>query len=322
MKRLLPFFLFILISSAISGQTEKILNPADLKQQTIITEPLSLRKGYFRAGLTYEYSVFDKYFYNSGVKDYAPESSWITSTKTTILGQYGITDRIMVEIGIPYASNLTNIHRRAYAPVFDTMALFNTSVRGKGLSDLTISATYQIIPSGENRFSMKSTLYLTLPTAEKNPTNVKSLTDYVQPTGYGAFVVSPGITARLVSYPFSYTGYISYTYNFKGSKIMSPGDTDETDFRYGNYVIAGAGISLHLNEWIAITSDISYYYKGKGEIDNVDASDLNSSWALMYETRLVFQIKRFRLGEAVSIPLKGRNIAADPAYILLAQYVF
>jgi hypothetical protein len=311
-----------MISSATPGQTEKILNPGDLKQQTIVTEPLSLRKGYFRAGLTYAYSVLDKYFDNSGNKNYSPESTWGTSGGATFWGQYGVTDRVMVEVGIPYSSSLINYHSRIYAPNIDSTLLLNSSVRGKGLGDVIVSATYQIIPSAENNFSLKAAVDATIPTGEKNPTNIKGWRDYDAPTGYGVFVISPRITARMVSYPFSYTAYVAYNYNFSGTRIMSPGDLTETKFKYGDFFVGGASLNFHLNEWIALANEINYSYTFKGEIENVPASDLTTSWAVSYETRLIFQIKRFRLGEAVSIPLKGKLIGADPTYVLLAQYVF
>jgi hypothetical protein len=322
MKRIITIYLLFLISSVSFGQIEKVLNPADLKQQTIVTEPLSLRKGFLRVGLTYAYSVLDKYFDNSGKKNYSPESTWGTTTSTTLWGQYGVTDRVMVEVGLPYATNLINYHSRIFATSLDTMVLLNSSVRGKGLGDLLISATYQIIPSAENNFSLKAALDITLPTAEKNPTNIKGARDYDAPTGYGVFVLTPRITARMVSYPFSYTGYLSYNYNLKGTRIINAGDASETKFKYGNYFVAGGSFNFHLNEWIALANEVNYSYTGKGEIENASSGDLNTSWSLSYETRLVFQIKRFRLGEAVSIPLKALNRGADPTYVLLTQYVF
>jgi len=322
MRRIIPIFLLLIFSSVVFSQTEKLLNPADLKQQTIITEPLSLRKGFIRVGFTYAYSVLDKYYDEFGNKKYSPESTWGTTTGTTFWGQYGVTDRLMVEIGLPYATNLINYHSKIYAPGIDSMILLNSSVRGKGIGDLIVSGTFQIIPSEENQFSLKASVDITIPTAEKNPTNISGWRDYDAPAGYGAFVITPRITARMVSYPFSYIAYVAYNYNFKGSKIMSPGDPVEKQFKYGDFFLGGASFNFHLNEWIALANELNYSFTGKGEVENTPSSDLTTSWAVSYETRLIFQIKRFRLGEAVSIPLKGMNVGADPTYVLLAQYVF
>jgi hypothetical protein len=147
MKKVIPLFLFLLTPLTLRGQFEKILNPADLKQQTVITEPLSLNKGFLRVGLFYSYSCLDKYFDTSGEKNYFPESTWGSASGSSFWVQYGITDRIMVETGISYSSDLKNYHSKLFAPGLDTMVIRNSSVRGKGLGDITLSGTYQIIPS-------------------------------------------------------------------------------------------------------------------------------------------------------------------------------
>jgi len=322
MKKILPFCLLLLTCSVSVGQTEKILNPADLKQQTIVTEPLSLRKGFLRVGFTYFYSALDKYFDDSAEKNYFPESTWGTTTSTMMWTQYGISDRIMVELGIPYKSDLTNYFSTRYAPeINEKLALKNTN-RGKGIGDIILSGTYQIIPSADNYFSMKVNLDMTIPTGEKNPTNIKSTGDYDSPTGYGAFVFTPRITVRMVSYPFSFGGYTYLDFNLPGSRLISPWDVSEKKFTYGNFFVVGGNFNLHLNEWIALTNELNYSHRGKGKIEDTPSSALDIAWAFSYETRLLFQVKRFRLGEAVTFPLKGKNIGADPIYVLIAQYVF
>ena len=148
MKKIISAYCLIILTSVASGQTEKMINPADLKQQTIITEPLSLNKGFLRAGLFYSYSALDKYFDKSAKKNYFPESTWGSSSSFQFWAQYGITDRVMVEFGIPYENNLTNIHMKNYSPETNQMLVYNASNRGKGIGDIILSGTYQIIPSG------------------------------------------------------------------------------------------------------------------------------------------------------------------------------
>jgi hypothetical protein len=322
MKRIFSIYLISLLPLVAVCQTEKQLVPSDLKQQTIVTEPLSLLKGFLRVGFTYSYSVLDKYFNDSGKKNYFPESAWGKTGATMFWGQYGITDRVMVELGVPYTNDRTIYHYKIYAPEIDTMVFSNRSIKGRGLGDIILSTTYQIIPSAENNFSLKATIDITLPTGRKNPANFKSSNEYDAPTGYGAFVISPRITARKVSYPYSYSAYTFYNYNFEGSRIITPGDHIEKKFTYGNFLVVGASFIFHLNEWIAMANELNYSFTGKGKIENTPSSDLSTSWQISYEPRLVFQIKRFRIGEAVNIPLKGRNRGADPSYVLIAQYVF
>jgi hypothetical protein len=322
MKKIFLLIFPALFPSLLFCQTEKMLVPSDMKQQTIVTEPLSLRKGYVRAGLTYSYNVLDKYFNSSAKKNYFPESLWGMNRGSILMGQYGITDRIMIEADIPYTNDLTAYHSQLNVPALDTSVSANRNIKGKGIGDIIISLTYQIIPSAENNFSVKGTIDFTLPTGKKNPSNIKSPNDYNSPTGYGAFVITPRLTVRKVSYPFSYTGYLFYSYNFEGKRIINPGDTEEKSFTWGNLFMTGGILTFHLNEWIAMSNDLYYTFSGKGKIENTPASDLNNSWSLAYEPKIVFQIKRFRLGEAVTIPLKGKNTGADPHYLVIGQYLF
>jgi len=49
---------------------------------------------------------------------------------------------------------------------------------------------------------------------------------------------------------------------------------------------------------------------------------MKCSWALSYLPNLVFQVKKFRLSESVSIPVFGRNVPADALFVLRIQYIF
>ena len=58
------------------SQTENQVVPGDLKQQTIVTEPATLMKGFLRAGILLNYRVADRYFSESGSKEYYTSSTW------------------------------------------------------------------------------------------------------------------------------------------------------------------------------------------------------------------------------------------------------
>jgi len=322
MKKISLIYLLVIFSTLAFGQTEKIINPADLKQQTVITEPLTLRKGFLRVGLFYNYSLVDKYFDNSAKKTFYPGSGWATSNNLQFLTQYGVNDRLTVELRIPYTSDLKNVHQKMYAPIIDSMVSANYSTRGRGIGDLIVDAIYQIIPSKDHKLSLRAEMDLTLPTGRKNPANVVNPYEYDAPTGNGAFVVTPGLYARLLSYPFSFTAFAYYDYNFKEHKILNAGDLEEKEFKYGNHINTGGSINFHLNEWIALINELDYDHWGKGEEEGVPANDLYTRWSFSYSPRLIFQIRRFRLGESVEIPLKGKMTGADPQYILFVQYVF
>ena len=75
MKKLTIIYLTFLLTLSAFCQTEKQMIPSDLKQQTVVTEPVTLRKGFLRAGILLNYRVVDKYFTESGERDY-PTSTW------------------------------------------------------------------------------------------------------------------------------------------------------------------------------------------------------------------------------------------------------
>ncbi len=322
MKKISIISFFTALSTLAFGQTEKMINPSDLKQQTVITEPLTLQKGFLRVGLVYSYSLLDKYFDDSGKKIYTPESTWAIENDLELIAQYGITDRLMAELTIPYGDRITTYHWKAYSPISDSMITSNLSTRGKGLGDVMLSADYQIIPSKDHKLSLRGTIDLTLPTGRKNPSNVVNAFEFDSPTGNGAVVFSPKLLARYLSYPFSFRAYLYYDYNFKEHKIIDIGDTQEKEFKWGNMFTAGGSINFQLNDWIALTNDVMYCLTGKGEEEGVPSSELSTYWSLSYNPNLIFQIRRFRLGESVSIPLAGKTTDADPYYILMIQYVF
>jgi hypothetical protein len=71
MKNLIcQIFLTCLGAGMLYPQTEQVVIPGDLKQQTVITEPVTLRKGYLRAGIEGAFIIVDKVFDEDGNRSY------------------------------------------------------------------------------------------------------------------------------------------------------------------------------------------------------------------------------------------------------------
>jgi hypothetical protein len=237
--------------------------------------------------------------------------------------QYGLSDRIQVGLILPYISDLQHTQLLLYAPSADTTLNSAYSIKGKGLGDMNAVFKYQIIHESDIKSSLTASVYLTIPTGEKNPTHIKGPRDFNNPTGNGSFSAELNLTYRKIVYPYSYTAYMGYEYSFSGTKLMNAIDTEEKEFNNGDILRAGASFNFHLNEWIAFTNDLEFYYSGKKKVENEIPEGVVAPWAVSYNPYLVFQIKRFRLAEAIVIPLFGKNQApADPHYIVIAQYVF
>lgn len=312
----------ILIPGILSGQTEKQLVPADLKQQTVVTETVTLRKGFIRAGILLNYRVRDREFTGKGKKEYYAESTWGSSSAYNLTFQYGITDRLQAEFLAEYMNTLEkgSVQERNAATNLVTETV--TEKKGLGPGDTHISLYYQLVPEKEYRVSMTGRVHLTIPTGQKNPKNIKNAKEYDLPVGNGAWALSGSLMARSILYPYSFAGYINYSYNLGGRKIIDINDNAENEFRFGNMIEAGLSANIHLNEWIVMANEINIYHEGKGRINDIATPRWPSSWAASYEPNILFQIKKFRLGESVRIPLKGKNVPADPLYVIMIQYVF
>lgn len=322
MKKILLIYSLLVPAITGFGQTEKLLVPSDLKQQTVVTEPVTLRKGFFRAGLLLNYRVADRYFSDSGTKEYYRISTWGSKSSYGITLQYGITDRLQLEVISEYLNTLQETQNTEVNAATNTSKTTVDKQKGIGLGDSHIDLKYQVIPEIERKFSLSARLKLTLPTGKKNPGNIKSENQYDLPVGDGTYALGLYISARKIAYPYSFSGYLSYTYNFNGSKIFNTAEKVERRFRLGNMAEAGLSVNLHLNEWIVLGNEINYYKEGQGKIENQLSALMPASWALSYEPGLIFQVHRFRLGESVRIPVKGKNVPADPLYILSAQFIF
>jgi hypothetical protein len=315
---------FLLLSAGLNlfCQTEKQLVPSDIKLQTLVTEPVTLRKGFLRLGSLANYRVADKRFNDSGSKEYYLSNTWGSKASYNITLQYGINDRLQAEIITEYMINRQEQESTEVVAGTNTTRTIVARQKGFGIGDTYLSLKYQFVPESKYRVSLSGILTATLPTGEKNPTNIISGNQYDLPLGDGTYSVTPGLYARTILYPYSFTMFLNYTWNFSGTKKIDISDVVEKKFRFGNRIEAGLSANIHLNEWIVMANEMYFYREGAGKIDDIVTLRLPESWAASYKPNLVFQVKKFRLGESVTIPLKGKNVPADPLYIMMVQYIF
>jgi hypothetical protein len=319
---LLLFLAELLGSGTLYCQTEKQLVPSDLKQQTIVTEPVTLYKGFLRIGAVANYRVADKYFSDDCNKEYFSYNVWGSKSSFNLTLQYGLNDRMEIGVVTEYMNNRVESQSVEVDAGTNTSTTVQTTQKGIGFGDTHLDIKYQLVREKTHRVSLTSQLGVTLPTGEKNPKNVKSAQQYDLPVGTGNYAATASLFARAILYPYSFTAYLKYIYNFSGSKKIYATDVNERNFRFGNRYETGVSTNLHLNDWIVMSNDIYCFYEGKGTIDNVVSASMPVSWSVAYVPNLVFQVKKFRLSEAVSIPVWGRNVPADPLFVLRMQYIF
>lgn len=325
MRNIKKIITILLVSSlwlTAEAQFEKIIQPNDLKQQTIINEPVTLRKGFFRTGIEISYTVKDKYFNNEAVKEYRPASIWGVFYNYDVGLQYGLSDRVEVDIFVPLVNKRNEGTTQKIQPVLNTEVSEPTSQKSRGLGDCNLVIYYQLIPEKENRFSLTLLGDFMVPTGKKDVSKIKNVYNYNLPTGEGNFRAGSGLYARKIVYPYSFSGSVEYYYNFSGTKLINPGDPRPTKFKSGNMVLASGSFNLHLNEWIALANEIHFMHQSEGSEEYLIVRNIKPRWNFGYMPRLVFQIRRFRVSQLVMIPLLGKNMDADPKYSMSVQYTF
>ena len=322
MKKTVFFCIFLISASSSFSQTEKLIVPSDLKQQTIVTEPVTLRKGYFRVGFLIDYRVADRYFDNSGTREYYRASSWGSKSAYGLMLQYGISNRLQVDLVSEYMYRRQETRNTEIIALTSAKVVTSVKRRGLGIGDSRVSISYQLIAEKENKLSLTGNIQATIPTGEKNPSNIKNENEYDLPVGDGTFALGLNVFARKIVFPYSFSGYVAYTNNFSGTKVFKTLADSEKKFKMGNLFETGLSGNLHLNEWIVFGNEINFYTEHKGEIEGFESELLPASWAISYEPGLVFQVHRFRLSETIRIPVKGKNVPADPLYVVMAQYIF
>jgi len=323
MKFIYGSLALLLMSSLASGQTEQQVLPSELKQQTVIQEPVTLRKGFFRTSFAGAYTFIDKVFDENGDKGYILGTiGWERSWTYNISLQYGITDRLQVMLKPVFHNK-----KIFYSDVLHfgtTIETAYANVSGIGFGDLVLGLDYQILQETDTRPSIVARSFLTFPTGRKNPTAIKDYKDFKLPTGTGEFVLALELKTRKIIFPYSITFNVGYSYSFEGEKIFYPDYPEDEMIRFntGNRLDLGGSFNFHLNDWIALQNQVVFFHWGSNKIFADPTETGFKSWVLSYQPTLNFQIRRFRLYEVVFIPVLGKYYPADPFYVLGLLYTF
>lgn len=319
MKRLQILVFMVLIFDMINAQVQEQLTPLELKQTTIVTQPATLNRGFLRSGFALSFSALDKFFDDEANKRLFPDNIWAKSLSYQFAFQYGVSDRLQASISIPFRNEFVSQSLLLEVPLTGTSTVSSWEIKGNGLSDVELGLIYQLVPENILRRAVLVSAALTLPTGEKNPTDIVDEQNYKLPTGSGEGALGLDLTFRNVQYPFSYEGAVGYNIKFGGTKVINVGD-EPIDFKSGNLLTLRGAYNFHLNEWLVFQNDVFYFSFGDSEVGG--RTENINRWALQYVPRLSFQIKRFRVNQAVSFVVKGRNSSADPGYTMVVQYVF
>ncbi|WP_415750354.1 acetate kinase [Burkholderia sp. BCC1988] len=190
---------------------------------------------------------------------------------TTLTGavavRYGITNRMEVEVRVPYVySTNDTISREIFTGTAQDNA-FNS--HGKGLGDVEMTLRYQFNTGGPDKFYYIGWLRFKSATG-KSPFDV--VTDCVtrcvgnatgtglpleQPTGSGFYAIQPGLTWLFPSDPVVFFGNLSYLHSFSRDNLSLTIRDGQKDFigkvQPGDIWGFNIGMGLALNEKASVS---------------------------------------------------------------------
>ena len=320
MKKTL-FIIYFFFAGLVSAfcQQEKQLLPSEVKQLTVVQEPVTLNKGFFRFGLITSFFSQEKSFDNAGKKYINLFNSTARSWEYKLGVSYGISNRLQANVEIPYENSKFYISSNNIIPFQDSIFKDVYLQKEKGIGDIRLSFNYQILTETDNRPSVTFDGFVSLPTGKKEFSNVKSEFEYDYPTGAGTTMLTSSLYVRKIIFPYAVYFQAIFDYPFKGKKLIEPYDATKKSFKnYNDYFLKGGGYFM-LNDWISLGDELSYTYdwgKWTEGVPNLydHASQFND------QVTLSFQIKRIRFSQIILFTLYGVNSAADPIYYARLQY--
>ncbi len=321
MKKILSgIFLILLVNSVYSQEDDQLL-VTEIKQSTVITQPATLKKGFFKLGTSLAFGLADKIFNEDGKKEFVMENGWAKSSTYSLDMMYGLTNRLELSLSVPYERSSYYYSSIYTFPIEESSLTSKFKLKGSGLGDISFGVNYQLIEGSKTKASLVTRLTGTFPTGEKNPTNVNDNWEYDLPTGSGETTLALDLVYRKIAYPYSFSLYGTFKMSLGGEKIIRVGE-DPVEFKSGNFIYAGGTFNFLLNDWIAVQNDLFFVYRQADTYEGETAAYGQNSNGLHYMPNISFQFKKFRFVEGVIIPIKGKSITADPQFILVAQYIF
>ncbi|NOR71527.1 MAG: transporter, partial [Methylomarinum sp.] len=188
--------------------------------------------------------------------------------------RYGVTDRLELELRLPYVYRDDSQRSRAISVGVGEDETFNAT--GNNIGDIEFSARYQLNGAGTGWPIFVGNLITTIPTGT-SPFEV----DFVQstvgamfptelPTGSGYFSFQPSITVLYPTDPGVFFGNLSYSYNAETSENIGkvdPGDAIGLSF----------GMGFALNERSSFSLGYSHKHVFESEINGItlEGSEVN-----------------------------------------------
>ncbi|WP_233842029.1 acetate kinase [Dyella sp. 2HG41-7] len=243
-----------------------------------------------------------------------------STTQTAILtARYGITNRMELEVRVPYVDSHTDTVSREVLTGSAEDNVFSSS--GKGLGDIEATLRYQINNGGADKPYYIGWLRFKSRTGT-DPFEV--VTDCVtrcvqnltgtglplrQPTGSGFYTIQPGVTWLLPSDPVVLFGNLSYLYNVERhnvyENILLGGRQFLGNVKFGNEADISVGMGMALNDKTSLSIGYDQTFVGETRESGIKIPGSTKVWlgSLLIGGSYRFSEKRtlnFTLGVGVT----------------------
>ena len=319
MKKIIIYIVLCFYSFPIIAQTERELTVSEIRQQTVLTEPLTLQKGYFKASSQFNYSVLSTSYYNNNWEKITNYGYMFNSFSIPFSINYGINDNLEINISSDYKYNKVSYSYKSinYIETEKSKEVKQNTIEN-GLNDISFGFNYNLISDKRTTSpSMCLAGYFTIPSGKSEPTSIDSGKTIRGATSFGCYELGVGYLIKKVFYPFSVKGILRYSYSFPTDLKLKYDDTIKTHIKYGDWLNCNITLNYMVCDWISFGNTLSYTYNGASEYNSVKDNIINEYYN--WTPSLIFQIKNMRLSQGVSFYIIGKNAPSNPyAFIALA----
>lgn len=219
-----------------------------------------------------------------------------------LTGRYGLSNRLEVEMRVPYVYRADSTLARPLATASATDSVFD--VHGNGLGDIELAARYQFNQGSAHFPYLVGTLRFKTTTGigpfdVPTTTPIPGFTTSAElPTGTGFYALQPSITALFPSDPAVFFGGIGYIWNIKRTIDKSYGGTFIHTYDPGDAVTLNFGMGLALNSRASFSvgyeHDIFFKDKQNGQtVPNAQVRQLGQlqiGWAYSFSKDQTFNL--------------------------------
>lgn len=203
-----------------------------------------------------------------------------TTVIGALTGRYGITNRLELDVKVPYVYRNQQSVRRPVGTGSSSNSVFDAN--GHDIGDTELALRYQFNQGGPSKPYFIGSLRAIFPTG-RDPFQVpynSAGTTLIQeelPTGSGFYGIQPGFTVIFPSDPAVFFGGVNYLYNFSRNVDTTIGTNYIGDVQPGDQISANFGMGLALNDRSSVSLGYQHTFIEKTRYNGSIPSDATNT---------------------------------------------